>query len=167
MNSYVHCIMSFILVVAANTKRKETNLVQMNCILIIVKRNALIIFSFCFQWSSSKTKGQLEMQNTVIWEFTSVCMHCWEPFSWKKYFLFFSLPQHQQVKIALVKIFSCWESLHGRLRVSGFSLQCCPKAILQLEPWGVFLLTTAQVAGLCCSRHCTTIAVPKNSNAKS
>lgn len=59
---------------------------------------------------------------------------------------------------------NCWESLHGRLRVSGFSLQCCPKAILQREPWGCFSLTISQVPGLCYTRHCTAIVVPQNNN---
>lgn len=61
--------------VAAKTKRKEANLVQMTCILIKVKKNMLIFIFLGFVCSGAAHKQKVNLSCKTLSSVTSVCMN--------------------------------------------------------------------------------------------
>lgn len=70
--------MSLILVVAANTKRKEANLVRMTSILIKVEMKMLIFIFLAFVSSGAAQKPKVKLSCKTSSSVTSVYMNCWE-----------------------------------------------------------------------------------------
>lgn len=149
-NSCFLCILSLILVVAAQTKRKGSSRVLLTWRLITVRMSMLILTLLAFVSSEAAQKQRVKTSSSAM----SVFMNFWESFSWEKYLLL-------SVPTPAGKGSICEDrELLRKLPWQGWSFsdpKCYPKTIAVFEWWGI-LLTPALVPELllfkalpCCS----------------